>query len=223
MDVFAEGYDPHWSQLNAVAKDVVTDPYYVFSYYERKERSGRTQQRKKKGAQQPTFKGISHKDLDRYFEIYHALGGEVDMGIIGELVDAYAAFYRAKYGKLDSAYAVLKPFTEAASVVVESLPRTQDDDLVLLVGGSIYALMNRVWDDPQTDGWDPIVMVKDVTTSREERKRLSRQKQDEFAQKFVSKLFHGYCNGDRAVLRERLNRLRSAARFYYLQKYSSSN
>ena len=145
------------------------------------------------------------------------------MGIIGELVDAYAVFYRAKYGKLDSAYAVLKPFTEAANVVVESLPRTQDDDLVLLVGGSIHALMNRVWDDPQTDGWDPVVMVRDATTSREERKKLSRQKQEEFAQEFVSKLFHGYCNGDRAVLRERFNRLRSAARFYYLQKYSSSN
>lgn len=221
LDVFAKGYDPHWPQLNAVAKDVATDPYYIFSYYERKERSEHTQQRKKKRVQQPTFKGISRQNLDRYLQIYLTLGGETNMGIIGELVDAYAAFYRAKYGKLNSAYAVLKPFTEAADVVVESLPRTQNDDLVLLVEGAVHDLMNRVWDDPQTDGWDPIVMVRDATTSREDRKGISRQKQVEFAQTFLAKLFHGYCNSERAVLRERLNRLRSAARFYYLQNYGS--
>src|SRR5438128_1238850 len=78
LDVFAEGHDPHWSQLNAVVKDVATDPYYVFGYYERKERSGRAQQRKKKGVQQPASKGISRKDLERYTEIYKVLGGETD-------------------------------------------------------------------------------------------------------------------------------------------------
>jgi len=221
LDVFAEGYDPHWPQLNAVAKDIATDPYYTFSYYERKERSENSRQSKKKKRQAPLSKGISRKDLERYFEIYQVLGGKADMGIIGEIVDAYAAFYRAQYGKLDSAYAVLKPFTEAADVVVESLSRTQDDDLILLVEGAIHDLMNRVWDDPQTDGWDPIVMVKDENTKRDERKKISRQKQAEFAQHFVAKLFHGYCNGDRATLREQLKRLRSAARFYYLQKYGS--
>jgi CRISPR-associated protein Csc3 len=214
LDVFAKGYDPHWPQLNAVAKDVATDPYYVFSYYERKERSGRAQQRKKKRTQQPMFKGISRKDLDRYLEIYKVLGGETDMGIFGKLVDAYAVFYRAK--KLDSAYAVLRPLGTAMDVIVNSDPRTERDDLLLLVAGAVNDDVNRVLAD-QAEGWIPL-----KTEFSEQRWfPLLRQKIEEFSQLCVDDLFQSYCHGDRAVLRERLNRLRPAARFYYLQKYGS--
>jgi len=213
MDVFAEGYDPHWPQVNAVAKDVATDPLHVFSYYERKERSGRARQRKgKKGGQQPTFKGVSSQDLERYLEIYHVLGGETDMGIISKLVDAYAAFYRAR--KLDSAYGVLRPLGTAMDVIVKSAPDTERDDLLLLVTGAVHDDIDRVRAD-QAEGWIPL------KTEEPEQKwfPLLRKKIEEFGQMCVDDLFYGYCQGDRAVLRERMNRLRSAARFYYLQNY----
>jgi CRISPR-associated protein Csc3 len=214
LDVFADGHDPHWPQLNALVKDVVTDPYHVFGYYERKERSGRAQQRKKKGVPQPTSKGISRKDLERYTEIYKVLGGETDMGIFGKLVDAYAAFYRAK--KLDSAYAVVRPLNTAMDVIVNSDPRTERDDLLLLVAGAVSDEINRVLAD-QAEGWIPL-----KTESLEQRWfPILRQKIEEFSQICVDDLFHGYCYGDRAVLRERFHRVRPAARFYYLQKYGS--
>ncbi|MFO3797314.1 MAG: hypothetical protein ACK8QZ_08535, partial [Anaerolineales bacterium] len=66
----------------------------------------------------------------------------------------------------------------------------------------------------QAEGWIPF------KTEEPEQKRLLRQKIEEFGRLCVDDLFYGYCCGDRAVLRERMNRLRSAARFYYLQKYS---
>ena len=78
--------------------------------------------------------------------------------------------------------------------------------------------MKRIWSN-NADGWDPIVMVKGATTSREARKTASWDKQLAFADLFIERVFNQYCNGDRATLRERLNRLRSAARFYYLQNY----
>jgi CRISPR-associated protein Csc3 len=216
LDVFAEGYDPHWPQLKAVAKDVATDPYYVFSYYERKERGGQSQQRKKKGRKPPTFKGIPIKEIERYLEIYDTLGGETAMGIIGKLVDAYAAFYRAK--KLDSAYAVLRPLGTATDVIVKSDPRTGRDDLLLLVAGAVNDDIDRVRAD-QAEGWIPL-----KTESPEQQWfPLLRQKIEEFSRLCVEDLLYGYCQGDRAMLRERLNRLRSAARFYYLQKYGSHN
>ena len=218
LDVFAEGHDPHWPQLNAVAKDVATDPYYVFSYYERKERGARTRQRKgRKGGQQPRFKGISRQDLERYTQIYHILGGETNMGIIGKLVDAYASFYRADWKKLDSAYAVLRPLGTAMDVIVKSDPRTERDDLLLLVTGAVNDDQDRVRAG-QAEGWDPIVTDKSLG-SYPERLALSRRRIEEFGRLCVDDLFYGYCQGDRAVLRERLNRLRSAARFYYLQNY----
>jgi len=216
LDVFAERYDPHWPQVNAVAKDVATDPLYVFSYYERKERSGRARQRKK-GGQQPTFKGVSSQDLERYLEIYHVLGGEIDMGIVGKLVDAYATFYRADWKKLDSAYAVLRPLGTAMDVIVKSAPSTQSNDLLLLVAGAVNDDQDRVRAG-QAEGWDPIVTDKSLG-SYPERLALSRKRIEEFGRLCVDDLFYGYCQGDRAVLRERLNRLRSAARFYYLQNY----
>ncbi|NJO82498.1 MAG: type I-D CRISPR-associated protein Cas10d/Csc3 [Blastochloris sp.] len=39
LDVFAEPKDMNWGMLNGVAKDVVSDPLFVFSYYDRKQRS----------------------------------------------------------------------------------------------------------------------------------------------------------------------------------------
>jgi len=216
LDVFAEGYDPHWAQLNAVVKDMATDPYYAFSYYERKERSGRARRRKskrgKKGGRQPTFKGISNQDLERYLEIFHVLGGETDMGIIGKLVDAYATFYRAQ--KLDAAYGVLRPLGSAMDVIVKSDPYTDRGDLLLLVAGAVNDDIDRVRAD-QAEGWIPLKTEE----PGQQWFPLLRQKIEEFSRLCVDDLFYGYCKGDRAVLRERLNRLRSAARFYYLQNY----
>ena len=41
LDVFGEGRKPHWPLINQVTQDVVTDPYAVFGYYERKPRRER--------------------------------------------------------------------------------------------------------------------------------------------------------------------------------------
>jgi CRISPR-associated protein Csc3 len=214
LDIFAERYDPNWPLVNAVVKDVATDPYYVFGYYERKERNAGSSQRQKRRGLQPSFKGISRKDLERYVEIYRVLGGESNMGIVGKLVDAYAAFYRAK--KLDAAYAVLRPLGTAMDVIVKSDPRTERDDLLLLVAGAINDDIDRVLAD-QAEGWVPLK----IEAPEQRWFPLLRQKIEEFGQLCVGQLFYHYCQGDRAVLRERLNRLRSAARFYYLQKYGS--
>jgi CRISPR-associated protein Csc3 len=215
LDVFAEGYDPHWPQLNAVAKDIATDPCYVFSYYERKERVGRTQQRKKKRrGQLPTSKGISDRDLQRYLEIYRTLGGEANMGIFGKLVDAYTKFYRTR--KLDSTYAVLRPLGTAIDIIVKSDPRTARDDLVLLVAGAVNDDIDRVRND-QAEGWIPLK----IESPEQRWHPLLRQKIEEFSRLCVDDLFYDYCHGDRAMLRERLKIVRPAANFYYQQKYGS--
>jgi CRISPR-associated protein Csc3 len=217
LDVFAKvkEKDLHWPLMNAVAKDVATDPLYVFAYYDRKQRSSDEKPSPKK---EKSSSGIPPWDIDRYVDIYYTLGGEPNMGMIGEVVDAYATFYRAKYRNLDSAYAVLKPLAEAADAVIESDPKTEDDDLRLLAAGAIGDLMRRVWTN-KADGWDPIVMVKGATTRRDVRQAQSLERQSLFADIFIERIFYEYCNGDRATLRERFNRLRSAARFYYLQHY----
>lgn len=216
LDVFAEPTDLHWAQLNSVAKDVATDPLFVFAYYDRKQRGDRKRRDKSmKGGVTPT--GIPHWDLDRYIRIYEALGGERDMGFIGKIVDAYARFYQAEFGKLNAAHAVLRPLMTAIDVTIESDPLTTPEDLALLVAGAINDDQERVRSG-QADGFDPIITNKELGPYPE-RLALSRQRIDEFARLFLEEVFTGYCQGDRAVLRERANRIRSAARFYYLTTY----
>lgn len=216
VDVFAERGDMHWAQLNAVAKDVATDPLYVFAYYDRKGRR-RDQEGRKGGG--PS--GIAPWDLTRYTETYYTLGGEPGMGIIGEIVDSYAQFYRARFDRLDSAHAVLRPLMTAIEVTVESDPETTLEDLVLLVAGAVNDDQERVRGG-QADGFDPIATNKELG-SYPERIALSRRKVEEFARLFLDKVFVDYCQGDRAMLRERANRIRSAARFYYQQHYGRQN
>ena len=92
------------------------------------------------------------------------------------------------------------------------------DDLVLTISGTLNDLMERIGDN-QADGWDPIRRDKSLGPMPE-RLELSRRRIQDFAELFVRELFLRGCDGDRAVLRERANRLRSAARFYYLTHFA---
>ncbi len=225
-DVFAEGYDAHWGQLGAVVRDVLTDSYNVFAYYDRKRRASSGEQKgatkakaRTNGANEQTREGIPLWDQHKYLDIYYTLGGDSNMGIVGKLVDSYAAFYRADFDKLSSAYSVLKPLRTAIETTSNSLPQIASDDLVLMISGDLNDLMERIRDG-QADGWDPIVTDKTLG-SWPERLALSRSKIETFAQQFVNELFLELCQGDRATLREMANRLNSAARFYYLTHYAT--
>lgn len=138
------------------------------------------------------------------------------MSFIRQIVDAYAAFYRAE--NLKAAYAVLRPLATALDVTVDSDPKTSPDDLLLLVAGALNDEQERIRSN-QADGFDPIATNKSLG-SYPERLALSREAIERFAQLFLDEVFVNYCNGDRGILRERANRIRSAARFYYLSKYA---
>jgi len=221
LDVFGEPKDMHWGLINTLAKDIATDPLYVFSYYERKQRKPKDDEAKKgkKGAgDSSSSDGIPPFTVNRYMAIYETLKTRRNdpMSFIRKVVDAYATFYRAE--NLKAAYAVLRPLATAMDVVVDSDPKTDADDLLLLVAGALNDDQERVRSG-QAEGYDPIATNKSLGTYPE-RLALSRQAIETFAQLFLKDVFTDYCNGDRGILRERANRLRSAARFYYLSRYA---
>ena len=223
LDVFMEPKDLHWGLLNTVTKDVATDPLYVFSYYDRKQRKPKAEgaksgkaKAKKSAGDEASGDGIPPFTVARYMAIYNILKKEDPMSFIKAVVDGYAAFYRAD--NLKAAYAVLRPLATAMDVVVDSDPKTCADDLLLLVAGALNDDQERVRSG-QADGFDPIATNKSLGTYPE-RLAISRQKIEDFARLFLEKVFTEYCNGDRGILRERANRIRSAARFYYLSKYA---
>ena len=223
LDIYSDDSGSHWGQLTNVAKDLETDPLYVFQYYDRRQRRSEEDKKKSKGketrlaADMARNNGITLLDQQRYMGIYQVIGGNGDMDFIGRLVEAYAQFYRAAFAKQDSAYAVLRPLGTAIKVVVESDPRIGEEDLLLLVSGAVNDDQERVRTD-QAEGFDPIVTNK-AQGDYGARLVLSRQKIEDFARAVINDCFIAYCDGDRAVLRERTNRIRSAARFYYLTHY----
>jgi CRISPR-associated protein Csc3 len=225
LDVFSEPKDMHWGMLNAVAKDVATDPLAVFSYYDRKQRAPKEETAKGKGKakakSQPKSDGgdaIPPYVVERYMAIYHTLRRDTVTSFIAQLVDDYAAFYHADYAHLGSAYTVLRPLGTAIDVTKNSSPDSDDDTLILLIAGTTSDELDRVRNDPATSGgFDPIWTDKSRGTPAE-RLDISRQAIGHFARQFVTLCFKEYCKGDRGILRERANRIRSAANFYYLSQ-----
>jgi CRISPR type I-D-associated protein Csc3/Cas10d len=136
------------------------------------------------------------------------------MGVIGQVVHSYHQFYEAE--DLRSAYGVLKPLDLAMDATIGSDPKTERDDLALIIAGAVNDLMTRIR-DKRADGRDPI--WRDTNLSVPERLSKSQRLIETFTDDFLDKLFQGYCNGDRATLRERANRIRSAGHFYYLRNY----
>jgi CRISPR-associated protein Csc3 len=221
--------DMHWGMLNTVAKDVATDPLSVFSYYDRKQRKPKEETAKGKGKAKAKSQlkngggdkpgdGIPPFIVNRYMAIYEILKARRNdpMSFIRKMVDAYAAFYRAS--NLKAAYAVLRPLATAMDVTMDSDPKTSTDDLFLLVAGALNDDQERVR-RRQAEGFDPIKNDETLGTFPE-RLAISRQKIEAFTELFLDDVFAGYCHGDRGILRERANRIRSAARFYYLSKYA---
>jgi CRISPR-associated protein Csc3 len=213
-EVYAEGFDAHCGQLGAVVRDVHTDAYHVFAYYDRKRRGGGDEKKGAKGKKaaagggEPAREGIPRWEQHKYLDIYYTLGGEQDMGIVGKLVDGYAAFYRAERDKLDSAYSVVKPLSIATETTLNSPPELAEDDLVEVIAGEIFGLMERIR-DKQAAGFA-------VYASPE----AGRDRIREFASIFVYELFFKLCDGKQSSLREQSNRLRAAALFCYLSRYA---
>lgn len=223
LDAYGDKKDSHWAQINEVAAAVKTDPLNVFMYYDRKKRDKEKGEKKGKGNAKNS-QLVPRFDVERYHQIYLTLGGEENMGIIGKLVDAYAAFYRTRtFKKEPSAYAVVRPLDELINATLKTDPKLARDDLALTLSGTLADVMERIWNDSVKDASDPIIFEKNSLRPMEERKRLSRQKQEEFVELFLSGLFEGLCQGQRATLQENANRYRAAAKFHYLKRYYYSN
>ena len=234
LDVFASATDFNWGLLNSVAKEIATDPLAVFSYYDRKQRSGPTKEQPEQGkkgkgkAKAPAKTESSSTTIPsyvvtRYMAIYETLRRDSVTSFIAQLVDDYAQFYRADYAHLGSAYTVLRPLGTAIDITKNSSPHTDDETLILMIAGAINDELDRVRNDAATSGgFDPIVLDKSLG-SYPERLERSRAAIAHFARQFVEHCFKTYCKGDRGILRERANRIRSAANFHYLsQPYARS-
>lgn len=210
-DAYRDGSGfPIWNQMGAVGRELDSDPLAVFGYADRIH----SQATKGKALVTGT-NGMSPYMADDLLRIYRFItdyyreivgeGGE-RINMIEELVDRYATFYRARG---HAAYARLRPLTLAAEVTLDSPPELSVSDLRLQIEGRLNAMLDGVRDHV-TEGWIPKGAYSDA-----ERQSLV----EEFARYFLEAVFGNYCQGDRSILRKRLNLLKNGAEAVYVKKY----
>lgn len=201
-----------WNQLNRVCRDLDTDPLSMFGLADRisEVQKGRLKQMSATDGLMPHLAEQlirQYNEYVGYLERVLEKKGVNRMAMIEELVDRYAKFYRAG---TRAAYSRLRPLSLAIEEVLKTPAELEPEDLQIQIEGRIYSHLDGIR-DRVSQGYIP----KGVFTD-EERK----QPVEDFVTYFLDKVFEGYCQGNRAILRKRQNQLKNGAEAQYVKKYA---
>lgn len=191
LDVFGSGGKPNWGQINEIAANLDTDRMYVFHYLMKL-------QRKQK------WEGFPPSVVTRYVQLYQLLQREGDMAIFKELVDRYYKFYHPADFK---SYNIHRPLSLVIDLTLKSDKELSDEDLILEMIGRMKSSQDLVH-SKQAKGFAPIGGYDELAAIRE------------FAEYFHKEVFQGYCHSERALLRDRANRIKEGCEAYYLETYA---
>ncbi len=203
IDTFAKGGKPEWKHLSEIVRDLETDPLYVFSYL-------RSQQRG-----ESLYSGSVEQYLGVYKRVCTELLGqrickemldldlEENLGNIQKCVDLYTIFYRGGY----ETHSILKPVDIVAKAIINSPLETDEEDLLWEIQGEMKSWLDRVR-SRQATGY-AIFWGKDIDTKEAPAVR-------EFITYFYNQVFKTYCQGERGILRSRLNRFKDGCEAYYI-------
>jgi CRISPR-associated protein Csc3 len=136
--------------------------------------------------------------------------GNIDMQkklkITKQLVAEYRRFYKVNLS--ESSHAILLPLSKALEEIL-SVPEDWDDEELIFQGaGQLQAALDR-----QEVYKRPILSNKSV--SYQERQAQESEAIQAFMTTCVKDLFGEMCKGDRALLQENRNRIKSGAEFAY--------
>lgn len=194
-----------WNQLGGVARTLDSDPMLIFGYADRimaQKKSPVGTEGMQPFMAEKLFR--YHQDITSYYSKYSP-GGPDTMSMIEHIVEAYAAFYRADGF---AAYARLRPFNIAVDVILDAPPELEKADLKLQIEGKLYALL---------DGMHDALAQGRFPKGYKNENRIALV--EHFANIMLDELLEGYCKGERALLRKRLNALRNGCEAYYVKQF----
>jgi CRISPR-associated protein Csc3 len=194
LDTYASKGRPEWKHLNAIARDLDTDPLLLFSYlHEQERRDGRD--------------FIHVDDARDYLRIYETIL-EADVSKIKQCVDLYRFFYRAGYQSqvILKSHAILKPVDIVAKAIINSPLNIEEDDLLWQIQGELQSWLDRVRSRQATGR--ALFWGKDIS----EKEPAALQK---FVTYFHNAVFKDYCESERGILRSRINQFKNGCEAYY--------
>ena len=189
LDTYAKQGKPEWKHLSQIARDLETDPLFLFSYLRKQQRSENRD-------------ALRSNEVDQYIHIYQTILEE-DLGIIQNCVDRYTVFYRGGY----QTHSILKPIDIVAKAIINSPMNIEEEDLLWQIQGELKSWLDRVR-SRQATGY-ALFWGKDVDSHEAPAVR-------EFVRYFNNEVFLNYCQGERGILRSRLNRFKDGCEAYYI-------
>ncbi len=201
IDTYAKKGKPEWGHLSPIARALETDPLYLFHYLRRQDRIS------------SAYRG----SVAFYLRIYESITGETMLETnnedrksrIARCVDLYATFYRGDY---QSSYSILKPVDIMARAIINSPLNIEPEDLLWQIQGELKSWLDRVRGG-STSG-RALFYGKKIT--EEEQPAIWA-----FVEYFYNDVFLEYCQGERGILRSRVNRFKDGCEAYYLYHYAS--
>jgi len=201
MDSRSAPPDARWRALSKTVREMTTNVLNIFSLAEEGLRRDGSKR-------EPTA-----DEIKRYWQ-YAQLWAQGDndmqekLKVTKRLVEEYRQFYRASAN--ESSHTVLLPLSKALEHIL-SVPNDWDDEEIIVQGaGQLQAALDR-----QEIYKRPLMLNKEIPFE------IRRIKEFEAIQTFmttcVKDVFGAMCKGDRALLQEHRNRLKSGVEFAYRQ------
>ncbi|WP_017659639.1 type I-D CRISPR-associated protein Cas10d/Csc3 [Baaleninema simplex] len=189
--------DARWQALNGTVREVMTDVLNIFALAQVGFRK---------------FKREPHADdVYRYWKFAEIWSKDnVDMTeklkFTKRLVEEYRQFYQVRLTA--SSHAILMPLSKALETILSAPAHLDEEELILQGAGQLKDALDR-----QEAYTRPILMDKSLKIEE----RLTRELQaiHGFMTTCVRELFQQQYKGDRALLQENRNRIKSGAEFAY--------
>ncbi|AKG21544.1 type I-D CRISPR-associated protein Cas10d/Csc3 [Calothrix sp. 336/3] len=201
LDTRSSPPDSKWRDLIKTVREVTTNVLNIFSMATAKLREDKREP--------------SNEEIYRYWEYAnkwieqdksHGDRGAYIMELIEKIVRQYRVFYQANLS--ESSHTILLPISKALEIILSVPQQIDGDNLILQASGQIKDAIQR-----QEVYKRPLIMDKTVDFAIREEKELMAI--HEFVTTCVRELFMRLYKGDRALLQENRNRIKSGAEFAY--------
>jgi CRISPR type I-D/CYANO-associated protein Csc3/Cas10d len=192
IDTYANKSKPEWGHLSAIARDMETDPLYLFSYLRRQDR----------------INAAYRSSIALYLRIYETFITEATLkeSRIAQCVDHYAVFYRGGY----QSHSILKPVDIVARAIINSPLNIHEEDLHLQIRGELTNWLDRV--RSHSAAGRALHYGKEVSEKEPGEVKA-------FVEYFYDHVYKDYCEGERGILRSRINRFKDGCEAYYIETY----
>ena len=145
---------------------------------------------------------VWHTQLPKYIHIFVKILEE-DLSNIQQCVDRYTVFYHGGY----KSHSILKPVDIVAKAVINSPLNICKEDLLWQIQGELKNWLDRVR-NRQATGY-AVFRGPDIDTQQAPAVR-------EFVRYFYEEVFLKYCQGERGILRSRINHFKDGCEAYYV-------